>query len=130
MLPQSVQFIDQRMRQTFGNRSLSDGNVPPNMPRNNYEDDEEFDESNDSNRPLPPLSTSSEPIIRTFEGNYTKHDNSVHKTNISSHNAERNKVENCFNYNYSSRQSLCLFFLVSGVTANVDLYDYSFSFRF
>jgi len=105
VLPQSIQFIGQRARalQTFPNRSLSEGNVPQNMPRNNNEDDEEFDESNDPNRP-PPLSTSSEPIIRTFEGNYIKHDNSVHKTNISSYNAERNKLENCFNYNYSSRQ--------------------------
>ena len=117
MLPQSVQFIDWRMRQTFENRSLSDGNVPPNsMPRNNYEDDEdsEFDESNDPNRP-PPLSTSSEPIIRTIIGDYTKHDNSVYKTNISSYNAERNTI---LNYDYSSRQGLCLFpSPVSGVAA-------------
>ena len=112
MLPQSIQFIGQRTLQTFPNRSLSEGNVPPNMPRNNnHDDDEEFDERNDPNRP-PPLSTSSEPIIRTFEGNYTKHDNSVHKTNISSYNTEGNTIENSFNYNYSSRQSLCFFFLV------------------
>ena len=102
MLPQSIQFIG------LANRSLSEGNVLPIMPRNNSlsDDDEEFDESNDPNR-LPPLSTSSEPIIRTFKGNYIKHDN-VYKTNISSYNEYRDNILNCFNNNYSSIQSLCL----------------------
>ena len=46
------------------------------MPRIN--DDEKFDEIN-RNRP-PPLSTSSsKPIFRTIEGNFIKHDNSVHE---------------------------------------------------
>ena len=109
VLPQSIQFIDQRMRQTFESpgRSLSEGNVPLNVPRNN---DEEFDESN-SNKPPPLLTSSSEPIFRTIEGNVIKHDNSSHIMNISSYNAEGNEIKDCFNYNYSSRQSLCPFFL-------------------
>ena len=124
-LPQGIQDIDQRMRQTFANRSLSEGNAAPNMHRNN--DDDEFDENNDSdpNKPPPLLTSTSEPIYRTFEGNLTKYNNSVHKTNISSFNAEHNEVKNSFNDNYSvssSRQGLCRsFFFISGVTAKVDL---------
>ena len=108
VIPQSIQFIDQRMRQTFQNRSFSEGNVPSNMPGNN--DEEEFDESN-PNRPPPLLTSSSEPIFRTIEGNVIKHDNSSHITNISSYNAKDNEIENSFNYNYSSQQSLCFSFV-------------------
>jgi hypothetical protein len=126
VLSQGVQFVGQRMRQTLGKKSLSEGNVPPNMSRNN-DDDEEFDENNDRSKKPPLLTSSSEPIYRTIEGNYIKHDNSVHETNISSHNTEGNKIENCFNHNYSSRQSLCRLFFInfvfaSGVTTKVDFY--------
>jgi hypothetical protein len=71
------------------------------MSRNNDDEDEESDgNNNDPNKP-PPLSTSSsEPIYKTFKGNVVKHDNSVHKTNISSFNAENNEVIDCFNSNY------------------------------
>ena len=110
VLPQSIQNVGHRMRQTFQNRSLSEGNVPPNMPRNNNEDDNELDEGNDPNRP-PPLSTSSsEPIFKTYEGNVVKHDNSQRITNILSYNTKGNVIENSFNHNHSSPQSLCLFF--------------------
>ena len=78
VLPQSIQSIDQRMHQAFQNpgRSLFERKDTPNMPRIN--DDEKFDEIN-RNRPPPLLTSSSKPIFRTIEGNFIKHDNSVHE---------------------------------------------------
>ena len=91
------------------------------MPRNNDEDESE--ENNDSNKP-PPLSTSSsEPIYRHYKGNLTKEDNSVHTTNVSSYNSERNFIRNAFNDKTSDdylRQGLCSFF-DSCRTSKVDL---------
>jgi hypothetical protein len=117
VLSQGIQHIGPQSWQTFGNRSLSEENVAPNMSRNSDDDNDDFDENNDRNKPPP---SSSEPIYRTFEGNVIKHDNRVYKTKISSYNAERNKIKNAFNYNYSP--GLCRFFFgfVFGVTAKVD----------
>ena len=54
-------------------------------------------ENGDPNKP-PPVSTSSRGLtIRTIEGNLTVYDNTVHQTNISSHNVKGNKVINSFN---------------------------------
>jgi len=95
-LPQSIQEIDQRFRQAFWNRSLSEGDALPNtMPGNN--DDDESGDNNDSNKP-PLLSTSSsEPIYTTYKGKLTKYDNSIRETNISSDNTEGNLNRNSFN---------------------------------
>ena len=117
VLPQSIQYIEQRMRKTFANRSLSEGNAVPNVIRNGDDDDDDDDESeneiNIPNKPLPLPISSSEPIYRTYKGNLTKFDNSVHETNIMSKNAEYNEIRHSFNYNYSvgpSRKGLCGFF--------------------
>ena len=108
MLPYRIQHIEQRMRQTFSERSLSEGNVAPNMPRNN---DDEFDENNDPIKPPPISTSSSEPIVRTIDGNFTKVDNSKHKTNISSNNVKDNVIINSFNYNYDPREGICVVFI-------------------
>jgi len=95
-IQQGVHQIDRSFRQAFSNRSLSEGNVVPNMPRNN--DDDESDENDGSYKPPPPLSTSSsEPIYTTYKGNLTKYDNSVRETNVSSYNTKDNKIINAFN---------------------------------
>lgn len=107
VIPYGIQHIEQRMRQTFPTRSLSEGNVAPNMSRNN--DDDEFDETNDPNKPPPVLTSSSEPIVRTVKGHYTKVDNSKHQTNISSFNAEHNEIIKSFNDNFDPRESVCAF---------------------
>ena len=81
VLPKNIQVIDQRMRQP--SRTRTDAYLRENFHRICLEltlinDDEEFDEIN-RNR-SPPLSTSStKPIFRTIEGNFIKHDNSVHE---------------------------------------------------
>jgi hypothetical protein len=100
------------MYQTFSpNRSSSEGNAAPNMSRNNDDDDDDESDGNNNDPPLPSTS-SKEPIYTTYTGNVIKHDNSVHKTNVSSFNAEDNEIINCFNNNYvvDPRQSLCFLF--------------------
>ena len=100
--------IDKMFRQAFSNRSQSEGNVAQNIPRNN--DDNNV---NDSNKP-PPLSTSSsEPIYTIYNGNLTKKDFSVHRTYVSCNNSEGNVIRNSFNDKTSDdylRQGLCRFF--------------------
>ena len=128
VLPHSIQHIGQTMHQTFrfsnSTRSLSEENVVPNIPRNNDDDDDEY---NDPNKPPPQaVSTSSSgPIFRTFEGNLTKHDNSVHQMNILSFNAENNTIKDSFNNNVlvdSSRQCLCRFFFLFKFLAYCELW--------
>ena len=105
VVPPYIQHINQRMRQTFSNskesgqiRPSSEENGVPNMPRNTDDDDEQDEEPMPSSTSKTPLSSSSSgPIIRTFKGNVIKRDNSVHETNISSFNAERNEINNSFN---------------------------------
>ena len=114
VLPYSIPHIEQRFRQTFSNSTRPEENAVSNIPRNNDDDDDdEFDGNNDPNSPPPVSTSSSRPTIRTIKGNLVKHDNSVRKTNISSHNAEDNTIKDAFNDNYvdPSRQCLCLFFL-------------------
>ena len=109
MLPYSLQRIKQRMRQTFSKRSISEGSVVPNMPRNN--DDEEFDGNNNPTKP-PPITTSfSEPIVRNFKGNLTKFDNSKHETNVSCNNVKNNVIKDSFNNDYDPREGkICCHF--------------------
>ena len=57
--------IDQRRRQTFVNPSLSERNIPLNMPRNNNDDDNDND--NEFDRP-PPLFPSSEGYLPKISG--------------------------------------------------------------
>ena len=105
MLPQGIQRIEQRMRQINSREGFT-----PNMSRNN--DDGGSDE-NDRNKRPPVSTSSSEPIHRTIKGNFTKYDNSVRKTNISSFNVKDNTIRNSFNSTNtlvdSSRECLCLF---------------------
>jgi activator of HSP90 ATPase len=95
-----LQHFEQRMRQTFSKpkgqpQSSSEVNVVQNFPRNN--DNDGFDGNNDPNNPPPVSTSSSGPTVRTIKGNYTKHDNSEHKLNISSFNVEDNEVIDSFN---------------------------------
>lgn len=52
------------------------------------------------------------PVFRTIYGDLTKHDTSVHQTNISSFNTENNTIKNSFNDNSSVESSVkCSCFL-------------------
>lgn len=103
-----IQRIDRNMRQAFSNvvgqtQSLSEGNAVPNTPE--IKDQDEIHGNYDSNK-SPHASTSSSPIVlRTINGDFTMHDTSVHRTNISSFNVEYNAITNSFNDDYSANSS-------------------------
>jgi len=95
-----IQHINERMRQVFSKtpgqtQPLSEGNHSQSAAAHQ----DEIHEDNDLHKPLPTSNSSSGPIFRTIKGDLTRYDTSVHQTNISSFNTERNTIKKSFNNN-------------------------------